>query len=157
MKEFLVKKAIYDDKKDMALFANPGDYIILMPDNYTLVFSNEAGTKTMMYHNVEELVSNGYMVETFNTCNTDIKPIPERARQNMVEHPSHYTWLKEKCGVEPYEITRHFDNNIGNVLKYCMRHGHKEEEGMSTKEKAIQDLEKALFYLKDEIKMLKES
>lgn len=156
MKEFLVKKAIYDDKKDMALFANPGDYVVLMPDNYTLVFSNEAGTKTMITHSIDQLIEAGYLKETFSTKEQNIT-VPERARKNMVEHPSHYSWLKEKCGVEPQDIMRHFNSNIGNVLKYILRAGHKSEEGMSDKEKQIEDLEKALFYLKDEIKMLKES
>lgn len=157
MKEYFVKKAIYDDKKDMALFANPGDYVILMPDNYTLVLSNEAGTRTMVMNNIDTWVENGYLKQTFNTKEDKADtPVPERARKNMVEHPSHYAWLKEKCGVEPNDIMRYFGSNIGQVLKYCMRAGHKSELGMTDREKQIEDLEKALFYLKDEIKLLKE-
>ena len=72
-----------------------------------------------------------------------------------VNHPSHYTWLKELCGVEVIDITRYLDFNTGNAVKYLLRCGHKSEEGYSDKEKAIEDLEKAIFYIHDEINLLK--
>lgn len=74
---------------------------------------------------------------------------------NRVNHPTHYTWLKECCGVEVIDITRHLSFNLGNVIKYVLRSGHKEEEGMSIEDKTIEDLEKAIFYLKDEVSRLK--
>lgn len=77
-------------------------------------------------------------------------------KNNRVNHPSHYTWLKEKCGVEVIDITRHMDFNLGNVIKYVLRCGHKSEQGMTDLEKEIEDLEKAEFYLKDKIKILKD-
>ena len=46
--------------------------------------------------------------------------------------------------------------NLGNVIKYILRAGHKSEEGLSDKQKHIEDLKKALFYIKDEIKRLEE-
>ena len=73
---------------------------------------------------------------------------------DRVNHPSHYTWLKDKCGVEVIDITRHLDFDLGNALKYTLRAGHKSESGMSSLDKAIEDLEKAIFYLKDKIKLL---
>lgn len=75
---------------------------------------------------------------------------------DAVEHPSHYSWLKEKCGIEVIDITRHLDFNRGNIVKYVLRAGHKSEKGMSGLQKEIQDLEKAEFYIKDEIKLLKD-
>ena len=36
--------------------------------------------------------------------------------EDMVNHPSHYTWLKEKCGIEVIDITRHMDFNLGQVF-----------------------------------------
>lgn len=75
-------------------------------------------------------------------------------KQEKVSHPAHYTWLKELCGIEPIDIARYFDFNIGNCIKYLCRCGHKSEQGYSDKEKAIEDLKKARFYLDDEIKML---
>ena len=68
-----------------------------------------------------------------------------------VNHPSHYTWLKEKCGIEVIDITRHMDFDLGNVIKYVLRAGHKSENGMSDIDKQIEDLKKAGWYLKDKI------
>lgn len=76
-------------------------------------------------------------------------------KQNKVEHPEHYTWLKEVAGIEPLQITRHFDFDLGNALKYIMRAGHKSEEGMTDNQKQIEDLQKAIFYLNDKINILK--
>lgn len=71
-----------------------------------------------------------------------------------VNHPPHYTWLKDKCGIEVIDITRHMDFDLGNVVKYVLRQGLKSEEGMSNNEKAIEDLKKARWYLDDKIKIL---
>jgi hypothetical protein len=75
---------------------------------------------------------------------------------DRVEHPSHYTWLKKLCGIEVIDITRHMDFDLGNVIKYVLRQGYKSEEGMSDKEKALEDLKKARWYLDDKIKMLEQ-
>ena len=75
---------------------------------------------------------------------------------DRVEHPSHYTWLKKLCGIEVIDITRHMDFDLGNVIKYVLRQGHQSEEGMSDKEKALEDLKKARWYLDDKIKMLEQ-
>ena len=75
--------------------------------------------------------------------------------EDMVNHPSHYTWLKEKCGIEVIDITRHLDFDIGNAVKYLLRAGHKKDPSLSGNEKAIEDLEKAIFYINDKIAMLK--
>ena len=66
-----------------------------------------------------------------------------------VNHPSHYTWLKELCGIEVLDITRHLDFDTGNAIKYLLRAGRKDPK------KTIEDLEKAIFYIKDKINMLK--
>ena len=79
----------------------------------------------------------------------------EGCEEDMVNHPSHYTWLKEKCGIEVIDITRHLDFDLGNSVKYILMSNHKHDASMSDKEKAIQDLEKAVFYLKDEINLIK--
>ena len=73
-----------------------------------------------------------------------------------VNHPIHYSYLKELCGIEVIDITRHMDFDLGNVIKYVLRQGLKSEEGMSNKEKAIEDLKKARWYLDDKIKMLED-
>ena len=78
----------------------------------------------------------------------------EIVHNERVEHPSHYTWLKDLCGIEVIDITRHLNFNLGNVLKYVLRSGRKAEQGISVDDKAIEDLKKARFYLDDEIKRL---
>ena len=73
---------------------------------------------------------------------------------DKVNHPSHYTWLKDLCGIEVIDITRHMDFNLGNCIKYILRAGRKTEQGYTDKDKTIEDLQKAVFYLNDEIKRL---
>ena len=75
--------------------------------------------------------------------------------EDKVNHPSHYTWLKDLCGIEVIDITRHMNFNLGNCIKYALRAGHKSEEGYTEKDKTIEDLEKAIFYIKDEIERIK--
>lgn len=81
-------------------------------------------------------------------------PVNNVKVNDKVNHPSHYTWLKDKCGIEVIDIARHLNFNIGNVIKYVLRAGHKKEMGMTSKEKQIEDYKKAVFYLNDEIKRL---
>jgi hypothetical protein len=64
---------------------------------------------------------------------------------DLVNNPSHYT--SHPSGVEAIEITRWMNYNLGNVIKYVWR--------ADLKENNVQDLEKAQFYLNDEIKRLK--
>ena len=75
-----------------------------------------------------------------------------------VSHPSHYTWLKDKCSIEVIDITRHLDFDLGNAIKYILRAGRKPiiNENLSDDfyRAAIQDLKKALFYINDKIDML---
>lgn len=74
-------------------------------------------------------------------------------KEEMVNHPNHYAWLKELCGIEPIDICRHLDFNCGSAVMYLLRKG-KKEMNLSDREQRVQDLSKAIFYLKDEIKML---
>ena len=78
---------------------------------------------------------------------------PNPKAKDKVNHPSHYTWLKNLCGIEVIDITRHMGFNLGNVVKYVLRAGHKSEKGYSDFDKEIEDLQKAKWYLEDEIKL----
>lgn len=69
---------------------------------------------------------------------------PEDA-PDWVNHPPHYK--QHPSGVECIEITRHMGFNLGNAVKYIWRAGSKGD--------VIQDLEKAAFYINDEIERLK--
>ena len=73
-------------------------------------------------------------------------------RKDMVNHPAHYN--SHPSGIECIEIVRHHNFNIGNAIKYLWRCGIKEEEGMDIQDKSIEDLQKAIFYIQDEIKRL---
>ena len=74
-------------------------------------------------------------------------------KREQVNHPSHDAWLKDLCDVEPIDICRHFDCAMGNALKYLMRKG-KVDGDKTEKEKRVEDLRKAVFYIQDEIKKL---
>ena len=80
------------------------------------------------------------------------KPYKENNKtSNKVNHPSHYTWLKEKAGIEVIDITRWLPADISNAVKYLLRQGHTHEEGMSNNQKAIEDCKKAIWYINDYI------
>lgn len=64
---------------------------------------------------------------------------------DMVNNPPHYT--SHPSGVECIQITRHMGFNLGNAIKYIWR--------ADLKDNAIQDLEKSLFYIRDEIERRK--
>jgi len=62
-----------------------------------------------------------------------------------VNHPKHYT--QHPSGIECITITRHMGFNLGNAVKYIWR--------ADLKHDAIEDLEKAAWYLADEIRRRK--
>lgn len=64
---------------------------------------------------------------------------------DAVNHPKHYT--SHPSGVECIQITRHMGFNLGNAVKYIWR--------ADLKNDAIEDLEKAVWYLQDELKKRK--
>jgi hypothetical protein len=85
-------------------------------------------------------------VEYYDMANSYNKEI------DMVNHPKHYT--SDPSGVECIDITRHRNFNVGNAIKYLWRAGLKEDSNKSMKKKQIEDLQKAVFYINDEIKRL---
>jgi hypothetical protein len=60
---------------------------------------------------------------------------------NAVTKPKHYN--SHPSGIQQIEITRHMGFNLGNAIKYIWR--------ADLKGNAIEDLEKARWYLDDEI------
>ena len=75
-------------------------------------------------------------------------------KEDKVNSPSHYSYLKKLCGIEVIDITRHMDFDLGNAIKYILRAGHKTEEGYDDKAKTVEDLKKAVWYINDKIKTL---
>jgi len=59
-----------------------------------------------------------------------------------VHHPPHYT--SHPSGVECIEVTEHMNFCVGNAMKYLWRAGLKND--------AIEDLEKAKWYVDRELK-----
>lgn len=64
-----------------------------------------------------------------------------------VNHPKHYN--TNPSGIECIEVVRHMNFNKGNAIKYVWRAGDKGNE--------IEDLQKAIWYLNDEINRLKKT
>jgi len=58
-----------------------------------------------------------------------------------VNHPKHYT--EHPSGVECIQVTEHMNFCLGNAIKYIWR--------ADLKHDAIEDLEKAIWYLSREI------
>lgn len=75
-------------------------------------------------------------------------------KADSVNHPAHYN--SHPSGIECIEIARHHNFNIGNTIKYLWRAGLKSEEGMEDTYKQIEDLNKAIWYIQDEIKRITE-
>lgn len=69
------------------------------------------------------------------------------SNHDPVKHPSHYT--SHPSGLECWDVTRHMNFNLGNAIKYIWR--------CDLKGKPIEDLEKAVEYLQDEIAMRKKA
>lgn len=69
-----------------------------------------------------------------------------------VNHPKHYT--SDPSGVECIQITKYRDFCIGNAIKYLWRAGLKSDSNVIDKEKEIEDLQKAIWYINEKIKML---
>ena len=73
-------------------------------------------------------------------------------KNDQVNHPKHYT--SDPSGIECIDITRHRNFNIGNAIKYLWRAGLKEDKDRKFIDKQIEDLNKAVWYLVDEIHRL---
>ena len=69
----------------------------------------------------------------------------ETPQPDRVNRPSHYT--SHPSGVECITITEHYDFCVGNAIKYLWRCGLKVEEGMTPRDKEIEDLKKAIYYI----------
>ena len=74
--------------------------------------------------------------------------------ENRVNHPDYYN--SHPSGIECIDIIRHYCFDIGNAIKYLWRKKKKKEIGLDEKQKEIEDLKKAIWYIKDRIKILEE-
>ena len=90
------------------------------------------------------------LLKCFIDCND------KEQKTDNVNHPAHYTWLKDLCGIEVIDITRHMNFCCWNALKYILRAGHKKDASLTDTDKQIEDLNKAIWYIQDEIKRITE-
>ena len=136
----------------------PGEYIIYKGEEFLEEF-------TFVKHKAYKVISkdqNKIIIQGENCSETPLSfeyvvlnfDLLKEQVNDKVDHPSHYTWLKEKCGIEVIDITRHLDFDKGNAIKYILRSGYKEEEGYTSNQKEIEDIKKAIWYLNDKLKML---
>ena len=89
----------------------------------------------------DEIPKGNKWQKQFNACyGLDKSP-------DMINHPPHYT--NHPSGVECIQITEHMGFCLGNALKYIWR--------ADLKGNAIEDLEKARFYIDREIQRRKAS
>lgn len=69
--------------------------------------------------------------------------------KDNVNHPKHYTSSSAKCEcgrpIECIDVTRNLGFSIGNAIKYLWRYEDKN---------GIEDLQKAIWYINDQIKLL---
>lgn len=70
-------------------------------------------------------------------------------KDSAVDHPQHYA--DTKIEVIDYIEDKNLGFCLGNAIKYISRAGRKGSAAMDAKQKAIQDLEKAIWYIKRRI------
>ncbi len=78
---------------------------------------------------------------TESTTGHDIDP-------SGVDHPKHYNL--HPSGVECIDIIRHHNFSIGSAIKYLWRQGLKDSEPSE------KDLEKAIWYIQDELDRIRD-
>lgn len=66
-------------------------------------------------------------------------------KHDPVNHPKHYN--DHPSGIECIQVTEYMTFCLGNAVKYIWRSG--------SKGNAIQDLEKAIWYIQQEISLLR--
>lgn len=148
MTEFKVGDKVWI-KNDLILGKRYGDVMVVMSMMeylgktaiITCVIGCSPKTEYMLDVDGEEHYWTDEMLEP-----VEVETVKEDEKPEMVNHPQHYAFK-----YEPIDVINDWglDFNLGNTVKYiarCERKGNK-----------IQDLEKAKFYLDDEIRRLKKN
>lgn len=110
-------------------------------ESFNIGYNDEMKKQIISF--IHELAAN-------DEINTEINRLPPM--EDKVNRPSHYTG--HPSGIECIDITEHYDFCVGNAIKYLWRAGLKKEAGVSDKEKEIEDLKKAAYYIDRKIKQL---
>lgn len=135
-------RALYQSRRNPAMFSNdggathyhvdtPGDIHSSVPFNERLSDEDDEDNPDV-FQSYRDFVSS--MTDIFKNPNVE-------GRHDPVNHPEHYT--DHPSGIECIEVTRWMNFNLGNAVKYIWRADLKGAD--------IEDLEKAVWYLQDEI------
>ena len=73
-----------------------------------------------------------------------------------IEVPNSYTWFKVAYGIDLESILQDLPFTIACAIKYILRAGHKKDASLTDTDKQVEDLNKAIWYIKDEIKRITE-
>lgn len=82
-----------------------------------------------------------------NSCQDE-----QDAQHDSVNHPSYYA--DGNIEVIDYIEDKNLGYHLGTAIKYISRAGKKREQGMTDKEKEIQDLQKAVWFINRKIEQL---
>lgn len=76
----------------------------------------------------------------------------EEISTDNVNHPEWYT--KHPSGIECIDIAKYYDFCIGNAFKYLWRAGLKKDASLEDKQKEVEDLKKAIWYINKKIELI---
>lgn len=125
----------------------------LLVDFYVpITISQYMSDKRMPYNEWKKVYNYFNLNNIYNKLKAMQMNKENTASSDRVNHPDYY---KDPSGIECIDIVRYRNFNIGSAIKYLWRAGLKKEEGLNNKDKQIEDLKKAVWYIKDEIKRLK--
>jgi hypothetical protein len=96
----------------------------------------------MAIEHLEKLSATAVQADTMENPDSNSLWRPNLGRVDPVNNPPHYT--SHPSGIECIQITEHMGFNLGNAIKYIWR--------ADLKDNAVEDLEKARWYIDREIK-----
>ena len=122
-------------------------------------------------HELEDVLDNegqfnsdepNYIISYADICNgikhqmnyneDDSCPDEQDDQYDLVNHPSYYA--DGNIEVIDYIEDKNLGYHLGTAIKYISRAGKKREQGMTDKEKEIQDLQKAVWFINRKIEQL---
>ncbi|MER6102377.1 DUF3310 domain-containing protein [Streptomyces sp. NPDC001832] len=125
----------------------PGEVVVISDPStaFTEQFRDERAVVTDFKEDesypYEVVFANGF---SLGFADFEMSRVEDQAADE-INHPTHYTWLPN--GLEVIDVTENLNFNLGNVVKYALRAGHKTEEPLT-------DLRKAAWYINREIDRL---
>jgi len=97
-------------------------------------------------------------IDTTEASSEELKAINDRLFKNVGNNISVPSYYVGSNGYEARKVISGFDlsYNVGTATTYLLRCGKKKEEGMTDKEKHIEDIEKAINHLMFELEKLRD-